>query len=527
MGKPENGFRVLVMAFLLLALIAVCNTLSLAEAQDEEKKLEELMRMKVNKTGKTKPRLYATQHQVETLPGQFEGDLLITPEQAEHIEKETGKNVPAFFRKKRSFVGQKRKAMRDTNNHWKMGIVPYVFSSSIAPQVEEKIKKAMKHWEEHTCIRFRPYTSALMQYLQHDDYVDFYSGHGCHSHVGRIGGKQEVSIGLGCDTMLGTIVHEIGHALGFYHEQSRPDRDSFVNVKLENVLPGHASNFEKYDRHEINDENIPYDLGSVMHYGGSEFANGDKLTVETRDKEMQNVIGQRIGLSFYDIKLANQMYKCDAHCNSNIKCENGGFIGPDCNCKCPHGLGGPFCNDINRADVPCGGVYAVSEGTIQTPNFPSNYMDSTTCHWLIKAPIGSKIQLTFQHFDIELDQLANGRYECGFDWVEIRKYGPEKAGPRYCGRQKEGQTDTYNVNNLLIKFVSDSSSNNQGFQAKYKIIPGTQADSAGGWTAFSAWTQCPVTCGGGIQVRMRTCLPPGNTCPGKDLEFLRCNVNPC
>ena len=54
------------------------------------------------------------------------------------------------------------------------------------------------------------------------------------------------------------------HALGFYHEQSRSDRDSNVNVLLQNVISGYEHNFQK---HVTRNKNIPYDYYSVMHYG--------------------------------------------------------------------------------------------------------------------------------------------------------------------------------------------------------------------------------------------------------------------
>jgi len=55
--------------------------------------------------------------------------------------------------------------------------------------------------------------------------------------VGRIGGKQDLSLGYGC-LGSGTIIHEFLHAIGFFHEQSRPDRDQYIQINMENVISG-------------------------------------------------------------------------------------------------------------------------------------------------------------------------------------------------------------------------------------------------------------------------------------------------
>ena len=49
--------------------------------------------------------------------------------------------------------------------------------------------------------------------------------------------SQDFSIGLGCEYPA-IVAHEAMHALGIWHEQSRPDRDEYVEVKFENIIPG-------------------------------------------------------------------------------------------------------------------------------------------------------------------------------------------------------------------------------------------------------------------------------------------------
>lgn len=85
--------------------------------------------------------------------------------------------------------------------------------------------------------------------------------------IGKVGGSQQISIGNGC-TSLGTVTHEMGksyrflsqvtsglnrlaasgHALGFYHEQSRYDRDSYVTIVSANIQNGYLSQFTKQSK---------------------------------------------------------------------------------------------------------------------------------------------------------------------------------------------------------------------------------------------------------------------------------------
>ena len=101
--------------------------------------------------------------------------------------------------------------------------------------------------------------------------------------------------------------------MGFYHEQSRPDRDNFVMIKLQNAKPGTSSNFAKYSRDYIDMRGVPYDCSSIMHYRSKAFSLNGKPTVIPIVEEGDEVpqIGQRVKLSSQDVQLAKSMYNCD------------------------------------------------------------------------------------------------------------------------------------------------------------------------------------------------------------------------
>ncbi|XP_069572263.1 low choriolytic enzyme-like [Brachyistius frenatus] len=181
--------------------------------------------------------------------------------------------------------------------------IPYVVSEKYDYTERNEILKAMKDMESKTCIRFIPRGRVRV-------YLSIEPRYGCSSLLGRIGDKQVVSLQkFGCINH-GIIQHELLHALGFYHEHNRNDRDKYVRINMGNIIEDFQSNFKK--KPASNDLNTPYDYSSVMHYGKSAFA---KLGLESITPIPDNSvpIGQRDGLSEIDVLRINRLYRCWNH----------------------------------------------------------------------------------------------------------------------------------------------------------------------------------------------------------------------
>ncbi|ESO98884.1 hypothetical protein LOTGIDRAFT_89537, partial [Lottia gigantea] len=91
----------------------------------------------------------------------------------------------------------------------------------------------------------------------------------CSSHVGMIGGAQELTLHPNCRKKQQIIVHELGHAIGMIHEHQRPDRNDYVVIKQENAMDNTAADFRMYSWNVINSHSVQYDYQSIMHYGGT------------------------------------------------------------------------------------------------------------------------------------------------------------------------------------------------------------------------------------------------------------------
>lgn len=161
----------------------------------------------------------------------------------------------------------------------------------------------MTELEQKTCVDFVPWNG-------HRDYIHIVSGGGCSSYVGRIGGRQQLSLRRNGCLVHGIAMHEMIHALGYGHMHQHPDRDSKAYISWQNIATGMSVWFEKLDMRYYNNYGTSYDISSVMHYGPYAFSRNGYRTITAYNWADNRVMGQRSYLSSGDVTRIKNMYTC-------------------------------------------------------------------------------------------------------------------------------------------------------------------------------------------------------------------------
>lgn len=162
---------------------------------------------------------------------------------------------------------------------WDDGIVYYGFLESFPEHKKAMVDDAMKIWERRSPIRFIHDPTRddvlLFEYLEEE-------GSGRSSWIGKSGGRQYITLKQGAN--YGTVLHELGHSIGLFHNHSREDRDAYITIKWENIRATSVfgvatrANFWNYSDWKLgifglNDgQDVgPYDYESIMHYSSAAF----------------------------------------------------------------------------------------------------------------------------------------------------------------------------------------------------------------------------------------------------------------
>ncbi|XP_069805661.1 embryonic protein UVS.2-like [Dendropsophus ebraccatus] len=295
--------------------------------------------------------------------------------------------------------------------------VPYAFAFNYSDSQQNLFKTSMEEYQSLTCVRFVNRTTE-------DNFLNITAAQGCVSYLGRMGKGQQVGLNPNGCIYRGIIQHELNHALGFYHEHMRSDRDDYVTIMYQNIPEGYRADFKK---EQTNNLGLQYDYGSVMHYDRYAFTNtsGQPTIVPKPDPNVP--IGQRDGLSPLDMAKINRLYQCNV-------CSN-------------------LLNERN--------------GNLTSANYPSAYPHNVSCVWLIRVPSG-QVALNFVDFDVQSSP------DCKSDYIRIYD-GPTKDYPlisdRTCGTGLIPPIIA-STNQLLVEFSSDRSIAGKGFKALYSTVCG-------------------------------------------------------
>ncbi|XP_021364299.1 uncharacterized protein LOC110457377 isoform X2 [Mizuhopecten yessoensis] len=313
---------------------------------------------------------------------------------------------------------------------WSNGIVPYeIETGGFSQEQIAIIEAAIDEMRQRTCVDFQPRSTVDYSTLGHTAFVKFISSTtGCWSYVGRVTNDRQQEIGLGPGCVYNpTVLHEMCHAIGMEHEQSRTDRDNYVTMQWDNIKDG--ENNQNMIKLKTKDTN-PYDYESILQYGIKDYATG-KHIMRFHDQELEFLADDATTLTFYDIKDITSSYRCSEKCGTGSPiCQNGGFVDQTCGCLCPAGLDGTDCSQV-VTDPVCGGTIDVTTGpkTIESPNYPQNYDAGTDCAWLAKGPTGKLIQLTINSLNLPYNTNDNRCYH----WLEIRYNLMGQSGLKKCG----------------------------------------------------------------------------------------------
>jgi len=198
-----------------------------------------------------------------------------TPEEIETARKALHKE--GFFQGDIKLLGDGRNAIKYSQYKWPNNTMIYTIESSIQDKTAD-IQAGMTWISSNTCFKFKQRTTETNYVsIRNNPEGCYYAGPGYFNQ-----GMQELNLqDPGC-VYYGTIIHELIHGLGFYHEQMRPDRDNYITVNYQNVEFGQEPQFDKTEPNIISVYNLTYQGASIMHYGSYAFSSNGQPTMVSK-----------------------------------------------------------------------------------------------------------------------------------------------------------------------------------------------------------------------------------------------------
>lgn len=206
----------------------------------------------------------------------------------------------------RSFSARARK--------WPQGIVPYLIDPGSG---YTKAEITTIHSAMNDINRFSNCRVSFIPRTFETDYILIKDNNACYSFIGRQTKQPQILSLLRPKTKNephciknGYIVHELMHALGFLHEQSRSDRDRYVKILWQNIITDMMVNFDSFSSSEVSDLGLPYDITSLMQYKWNAFTKNGEATILPVDSSVSKfTLGSSDNLSEGDKRKIIKLYE--------------------------------------------------------------------------------------------------------------------------------------------------------------------------------------------------------------------------
>lgn len=171
-------------------------------------------------------------------------------------------------------VFEKGNIITTAGRKWPGGVMPCEIDASFPNQ--QRVWDAIKYWHANTPFRLVPRKDSDKNFVR---FVPIAATSACYSYVGMMGNMQKIQIPTSCGK--NEIAHEIGHAVGLFHEHNRVDRDTYVEVLLGNVHDQFKSAFDRTIGTGVIKTGA-YDYNSLMHYRSTAFSKNGQPTMRSR-----------------------------------------------------------------------------------------------------------------------------------------------------------------------------------------------------------------------------------------------------
>ncbi|XP_055851143.1 zinc metalloproteinase nas-4 [Episyrphus balteatus] len=210
---------------------------------------------------------------------------------------------------------ESRNAIRWNAQKWPNNIIPYTYSDDYTLTQRDTVDQALKYFNDNTCVKFEKRNNSTAINGQR---VVLYTTSGKHCGT-RVGYQtipstvHNVYLSPLCLTIPGAVQHETMHVMGIFHEQSRFDRDEYIDIDWTNIHVKNYHNFIKVPVEYAKPYDVTYDYGSIMHYSEYAFAKDPrKKSIKVRPGKVNpySRLGQLKKPSDGDIQKINRMYGC-------------------------------------------------------------------------------------------------------------------------------------------------------------------------------------------------------------------------